>query len=338
MGNRALFVRVGLLLLFGIGAGLAMVLLLSRSTISNGARYEAYFQESVQGLDVGSPVKFRGVTLGQVTFIGLVTAAYARDQNADLNSAAYRDVLVRFIVAPDRLGKVPSTEDAIRLGLRARLASQGLTGLAYLELDFVDPARYPVEPIPWTPLYPFIPSIPSTIIQLQDAAQSLLGNITRIDPDRLAASSQAVLDELRALLGASGDVHQLLVAATATLGALHTAVEQSDVPGLAVDLHGTAESVRRLADGPQTRQLLASSTRAADDLAEAAKRLPPLIAALEATVKQAKNGTADLQADLAPVLRDARAAVSNLREATDTLRRNPASVLLGAPPPRPPAR
>ena len=62
--------------------------------------------------------------------------------------------------------------------------------------------------------------------------------------------------------------------------------------------------------------------------------LPALIASLDATLKRANNGTSDVQAELIPVLRDAKAAAANLRETTETLRRYPASMLLGAPPPR----
>jgi ABC-type transporter Mla subunit MlaD len=79
---------------------------------------------------------------------------------------------------------------------------------------------------------------------------------------------------------------------------------------------------------------VAATARAADKLAETAAKLPALVAAADATVHQTSNGVADLQAELEPVLRDARAAAANLREATDRLRRYPAGVLLGAPPPR----
>jgi paraquat-inducible protein B len=338
VGNRGVYLRVGLLLLFGAGAGVAMVLLLGRSTIRHGVYYEAYFHESVQGLVIGAPVKFRGVSIGQITDIGLVTAAYSRDTTSAIDSAAFRDVLVRFVIDPNRLGKVPGTEEAVRLGLRVRLASQGLTGVAYLELDFVDPERYPPMPVPWTPLYPYIPSMPSTITQVQDAAESLLSQIQHVDLQRLANATELVLNDLHAQLGDHGEVRQTLAATTALLDSTRTALDQSDLPRLVADLRATSAAVRELAEGRQTRQLLASTTRTLDELGEAAKRLPALIAAFEAVARRASNSTADLQADLTPVLRDARAAVSNLRETTETLRRNPASVLLGAPPPRQPAR
>jgi ABC-type transporter Mla subunit MlaD len=102
---------------------------------------------------------------------------------------------------------------------------------------------------------------------------------------------------------------------------------------LAADLRAAAVAVRVAADGPPTKELLATTNRAADKLADAAARLPPLIAALEQTTKRANAGVSDVQADLVPVLRDARAAVANLRETSEELRRYPAGALFGGPPP-----
>ena len=69
-------------------------------------------------------------------------------------------------------------------------------------------------------------------------------------------------------------------------------------------------------------------------LATAAAKLPPLIASIQATVRRADNGTADIEQGLTPLLRDLQTTTANLREMTDTLRRYPAQVLLEGPPPR----
>ncbi len=115
-------------------------------------------------------------------------------------------------------------------------------------------------------------------------------------------------------------------------------MEQADLPGLAAELKATAAAARGTLDSKDSRSLAAASTLAAERLAAATAKLPALITALEATVRRANAGTTDIQADLVPVLRDARAAAANLRETTETLRRYPSSVLLGAPPPADGAR
>ena len=85
IGDKAAFLRVGLLLAGGVVAAVGLVLFLSRGQVRNGVAFETYFHESVQGLDVGAPVKFRGVTLGQVTEIALVSAIYPASMPADLD-------------------------------------------------------------------------------------------------------------------------------------------------------------------------------------------------------------------------------------------------------------
>ncbi|MBV9811397.1 MAG: hypothetical protein JO326_01505, partial [Acetobacteraceae bacterium] len=239
------------------------------------------------------------------------------------------------VIDPERVGRLPSTASATQAGLRARLASQGLTGLAYLELDFADPQKYPPIEVPWTPKYPVIASMPSTLVRVQDEAESLLAKLSAVDLADLVAHTERLLDDVHGQLS-DGDAHKLIVSATALLDALRDTVERSDLPGLSAELKQAAESARNLVGSQQTRDLLAQATRAASRFSDAAARLPELIAALQATVRRANDTTSDVTANLAPVLRDAQAAVSNLRDTTETLRRYPASVLLGGPPPRSP--
>jgi ABC-type transporter Mla subunit MlaD len=330
---RAVYLRVGLLLVIGTAAAITLVLFLSGRQIANGVPYESYFQESVQGLEVGAPVKFRGVTVGQVRELGLVAAAYGRGGTIDPNDPSSRLVYVRYIIDPRRMGNLPDRETAVAEGLRSRLASQGITGLTYLELDFVDPHRFPAQTVPWTPRGQYIPSMPSTISQVQSAAEQLVQRLKDVDIAHLATTLQAVLDDVHGEFS-TGDAHQALAEAAGLLHDARADLARADLAGLAATLRSAAAGVHDAAAGKPTQDLLAASARAADRLAEAAAKLPPLIAALDAATRRASSTTADVQADLMPVLRDARAAAANLRDTSDALRRYPAGVLLGGPPPR----
>ena len=329
---NATYLRVGLMLVASVALGVALVMFLGRGNVTGGIGYETYFRETVQGLDIGSPVRFRGVRLGQVTDIDLAAAAYPA-QAADVQDAENRLVVVRFEVDPKRLGRVPEYREAVAAGLRARLAAQGITGLLYLELDFVDPARFPVQPVTWQPKLAVIPSMPSTISQIQDAAQQLAAKLQDVDIARLATSVQGLVDDARRQLG-DGELNQTLTEAAALMKVLRAGAEGADIPALATELRATVAAMRNLADGPQSRDLIAATTKSAERLGDAVTRLPALITSLEAAVRRVNNGTADAQAELLPALRDARAAAASLRETSETLRRNPSSVLLGAPPPR----
>jgi len=308
-----------------------LVLFLGGNRIHNGRIFETYFQESVQGLELGAPVKFRGVTLGRVTEIGLASAKYFADQPVDLRRATYRLVYVRYLIDLARIGRAGDLVSVVGAGLRARLTSQGITGVTYIELDFVDPAKFPPTTVPWTPQYDNIPSVPSTLAQVQDAAQTLLARVNAIDIVALGKSVQSVLDDLHGQL-TDGDAHQALAAITTLMAATRQAVERADLPGMAGELRAAATGLRGLA--PPGREALLAATRAADRLSAAAARLPALVTALEAVVRRTGGDEADLQADISPALRDARAAAASLRETAEMLRRYPAGTLLGGPPPR----
>jgi ABC-type transporter Mla subunit MlaD len=333
MGDKATYLRVGLLVVAGIAAAIGLVLFLSRDMVRNGLEFETYSKESVQGLVNGAPVKFRGVTLGEVTQIGLVSAEYPEAMPAERDPTSYELVVIRFTVDPKKLGRVLDIELAVQLGLRARLATAGLTGVAYLELDFVDPKKFPAEKVPWTPRVDFIPAIPSTIEQVQDAAEALLSKLDSVDVVRLTGSAQRLLDDLHEQLTA-GDVHGTLAEAHLLLSTLRVAVQNTDLPGLAADLKQTTDSVRGLVQGKQVKQFTNSAADAAKSVADAARQLQPLLLSLEATVKHTDDSVGDLQEQVGPALRDVRAAAANLRDTSETLRRYPSSVIFGSPPPR----
>jgi paraquat-inducible protein B len=334
MEGRGVYVRLGLLIVGGIAALVGLVIFLSGERLSTGTEFESYFRESVQGLDVGAPVKFRGVTLGRVTGIGLVSAEYPSHEETRIKMADYQMVVVRYLINMKKLGVVPDVPEAIALGLRARLSQQGITGLAFIELDFVsNPAAYPVEKLPWTPSSVYIPSTPSTLLQVQDAAQRLLAKLNEVDAAGLVSAATGMVNDLRTQLK-DGDLHRTLADADVLIRQAQTDLHEADLPAVAADMRKTLANIQGVADGPELKAVLARTAVAVDRFAQAADRLAPLLTTLQATARRADNSTADIEQQLGPLLRDAATALANLRETTDTLRRYPSSVLLGGPPPR----
>jgi len=331
MTGRAAPLRVGLLILGGIALLLALVWFLRGGQVRNGAMFVTYFSESVQGLQVGSKVEYRGVTVGRVVQLGVVSAIHGRDKQDVLNPL-FRQVYVRYLVDTDRIGHFAEVEDAVRLGLRARLNTQLITGLSYIDLDFVSPELYPVPALPWKPEEAFVPSMPSTFAQVQDAGRQLLAKLDKVDVTRLTSSlitlSETVSNEL-----SSGEVHDTLTAATALLESANTAVKGADLPGLTADLRKTSDTLRALATSPELAALLSQGASATERLGQLTGRMTALISALESTVRQVSGGTAQLQAGLAPLVRNMQVASENLRELTASLRQYPAQVLSGPPPP-----
>lgn len=334
--TRGLYLRVGLLILAGLALGLGFLLFLTSGRIGPQALlFETYVSESVTGLEPGAPVRYRGVRVGQVAEIGLVNAEYPPPDRSTA-MAAFQLVMVRLALDPGR-ATIDNAEDAaraVRGGLRARLASQGITGVAYIELDFVNPERFPGYELPWKPTYPVIPSVPSTISQVQNAAEALLARIEQAPIEAITRDIAGILAAVRGQLGEEGDLAGALRETMQTMAALR-AIAQADLPAMVGDLRGAAADLRAVLGGPEAKATLANAAGAAADLRRSLARLPQVIQSLEGTVRAARNTTQDTSADLAPLLRDLRATVGNLRDTTEALRRSPGQAIFGAPPPPP---
>jgi phospholipid/cholesterol/gamma-HCH transport system substrate-binding protein len=123
---------------------------------------ETYIDESVQGLDVGSPMRFRGVLVGKVEEITLTSVEYNTRRRYVLVRAGISSNMFQFPLSDPAS---PSFLTEIEKGLRVRLAPQGLTGTAYLEADYLDPSQNPPLEIDWQPKYPYVPSARSKITQ-----------------------------------------------------------------------------------------------------------------------------------------------------------------------------
>lgn len=339
--TRPLYMRVGVLVMVGIALAVGFVLFLTSGALrGQQIVLETYIDESVAGLDVGAPVRFRGVAVGRVTEIGLVAVAYASVAHAP-DDLTGRLVLVRFAVDPARYGST-SLDEAVRAGLRVRVASSGVTGLSYLEVNFVDAERFPAASVPWQPRFPVVPAMPSTITQVTSAAERLMQQVSSLDIERLASSVTGLVEDLRRQTGGEGDLGRTLREAALTMAALREAIEGAELAATVRSVRGAANSIgaagtriEELIGGPEISGAAASIGQAANDLRVAIARLPAVIQSLELALRSVRGTTNDAQADLGPLLRDLRATVSSLRDTAEALRRSPSQSLFGAPPPPP---
>jgi paraquat-inducible protein B len=338
-GSKTLFFRVGLMVLGGLAAIVGVAVWIGADRLRPaGDTFETYFAESVQGLDPGAAVRFRGVQIGRVTDILLAFNEYSEAMGAVRpDDIASRLVVVRFDI--DRRAVEMRTADqydqAVGSGLRVRMSSQGLTGVTYLEADFFDPRRFPAQRVPWTPRYRVIPSAPSTLTQFQSQAEALLAELRQAD-------LPAVLGDLRGLLNAvreqftSGEGYAALVGAADAMRSIDTTAREAGPAVIAAlnEARAAAEAVRRLTEGP----LGSDVSAAAQSLRTSLARLPATLAAAETAVRRIDGIGADVSRDIGPLLRDLRVASDNLRAITEQMRQYPSQILFGQPPPRPEER
>lgn len=259
------------------------------SFFSKPERFVVFFDETIHGLDNGSPVKFRGVRIGRV--VGLnVRATPAKVAGESGSVVAVVCELSRDVVA-DGVGNPIDVSDRAQLqhlidsGLRAQLGVIGYaTGLLYVELDFYDPASYPARHRAGVESpYLEMPAVPSKSAEFLRSLDEILGNIKNVDFPKLAGEIQALLAETRAQ------------------------VKAADLGAISREWSAAGRSVTALAESPELKAVLANA-------ASASARLDRVLADLEkATGPGAEQFTLALQ--------DARAAMQQLTDTTTVMKR-----------------
>jgi phospholipid/cholesterol/gamma-HCH transport system substrate-binding protein/paraquat-inducible protein B len=340
------YFKIGLFVITATVIGVIGIVVLGVGTIlQKKALVETYIDESVQGLDVGSAVKFRGVPVGRVEQISLTSAEYATQRQYVLVRMSITSNIFQFPVNDPRS---PELKRELERGFRVRLAPQGLTGVAYLEMDYLEPERNPPLETDWQPVYPYIPSTRSRITQLSEAVERILNNIGDINLSELSDSIEKSL-AVMTKLAESADLDKVGAQANALLSEvretnrqINALVGNPDLKAALADAAVTAGRARELLERAEkpVNQMLADLPQATQSLNQFAKRLdavsndlPETSAQLRQTMQRVSRLVTAQQRDIEKTVESLRAAAENMKQLTDDSKKYPAQVLFGAPPP-----
>jgi phospholipid/cholesterol/gamma-HCH transport system substrate-binding protein len=213
------YFRLGVFVLAAIGALLAVILIFgSGQLFKKSFTIETYVKQSVTGLDVGAAVRFRGVKIGQVTYIGLTGDAYEKEIPL-LSRKEY--VIVRMKIFGEGADQQELT-GLIKNGMRARIRSMGITGVNYVEFDFSNASSIDSPPLPygWEPDYPVIPSLPSQADEIISGIQKLIGALNGMDVDGTQKKFDALLGNLNILMAGDGKSNAGLITSVKDLNVL----------------------------------------------------------------------------------------------------------------------
>ena len=267
---------IGVFVTLGVVLGIAAIIWVgATSYFQKGQTYVAYFDESVQGLQKDSAVKFRGVDVGRVEDIR---------------------------VAPDNrligvVMKVNMPED-LQKNAVAQLKAAGITGIMFVELDLKKPGEPDLSPkINFPSEYPIIATRPSEIQQIISGINEVVKKFKEIDAkgisDQLIATSKAIEEVFRGKQMASiltrvnnaagnlegvtaqanrslghANLEEVLAEAKATLKAARTTLTTINDQVLAMQLPATLNATRDLA-----RQLRSTG----DNLRQSSETLDKLL-------------------------------------------------------------
>jgi paraquat-inducible protein B len=290
MSTKPHYFRIGLFVIIALVLIVTAVILFGAGLLARNAfRVESYFAEPISGLTVGSVLQFRGVRIGQVSNIDFAGNVYDLPQE---NGAVSRYASYVRVVSDVPRTKLPAAATGqvenvltqmLDRGLRVRIESNLLTGQAYLEMDYVDPNRYPVEPVPWTPKYFRIPSAPSEFTTIKDSIDRILTELQSIDVTGLAKSLDKVLTSLDQVIR-EANVAELSQDARALLREMSekvTALEMDKINGAALEFLASLNTAVADANIPHL------SRQASDLLTDADRKVAALnVTQINADIEQ----------------------------------------------------
>jgi ABC-type transporter Mla subunit MlaD len=346
MTQKANYFKLGLFVIGAVLAGIAVLLVIGTGRwLKPRTTIETYFNESVQGLDIGSKMKYRGVTIGEVTRISFTYVQYEQDKPMNQRK---RYVLVEAQIQPRLVGGKAANDIAtpesskieVERGLRVHLAPQGITGTNYLELDYVDQLPAPVLPIDWVPEHIYIPSTPSTITTFVSAASEILDRLHRLDIEGTIANVNKLLvtmnESVSSLDTASISQHteRTFSKIDATLDALKTKRLSDEASALLAELRQTNGELKAFLANPALAKLPGDTSAALTSVRKLVSdpRLPQSIAHLERTLSRLDRIFGSGEANLGTTFENLREITDNLRDLTEDAKRYPSNLLFGAPP------
>lgn len=262
--------------------------------------FVTYFSESVQGLDPGSAVKYRGVPAGRVRAIRIAPDGNLIEVLIDMDTNTSRFVEHD----PD---------------LRATLQLSGITGLRYIEIERRSgTALNESPPLMFKPPAKVIPSARSSFKAIESALNDIYDKLMQIDIAAIANDTRATLQSANQLLH-DERINTLLTnvaAASASTTQLTKNLEQASAqlpPAVQNATKATAEAqtlFAKLNTGVKADQLSGTLAQV-DRVAQSAQQF---VVGLQAATDRFEH------------------AVSNLQSLTEQLREQPSLLLFSEPP------
>jgi len=238
VANKTNHWKLGLFVVVALAIALAAVVALGLRRLNrDGIPMVTYFDESVQGLDQGSPVKFRGVTIGNVQSITI-----APDHlHVEVWMRLYTDELARMGFGP---------EDKRDPSLRPQLAAAGITGVKFVQFDNFPPDRYPEPLLEFAPPSDYYaPAVQSTLKGLEEVVNEVGAKLPRLT-DELSDTLFEAKKSLRSITDLStwiksddSGLKRVVAALDEAATSIKKAIVQAELSQTTSSLRGAASSV-----------------------------------------------------------------------------------------------
>jgi paraquat-inducible protein B len=327
---------VGVFVLGALALGVAALLTFGGvNFFSKPQRFVVYFDESIHGLDLGSPVKLRGVRVGRVVDLNVRYDGKTNNSVVAVVCEFSRNMMLDETGVQLDASNREQLQTLVDQGLRAQLGVLGLaTGLLFVELDFINLEENPMpaNPAPSTPAAPvdaryvLVPAMPSAIAEAQASVTEILANLKRVDFPGLSRDLRALLVDTRKQINTINLTE--VTAEWAKAGkAVTTLTESPEIKQTFANLNTAIESLKTTMAGidkqvgPAGEQLAAVLTQAKSTLKT-----------FESAAANARNfisAQSGLGEEATQALMQLSEAAMSVQRLTEFLERNPSALITG---------
>jgi phospholipid/cholesterol/gamma-HCH transport system substrate-binding protein len=328
MASARVNFSVGLFMTAGLGlATLAIIWLGMTSFLRKGDLYVTYFDESVQGLNVDSPVKYRGVPVGRVQAIRI--------------APDYQLIEVVILVDDEH-----SDEDTRFADSVAAISNVGITGAMFVEIDKRHPLDGPSPDLGFTPEYPVIASKPSDIRKLFREIHDIAAQIKAIDFKGISDQARNAFASLDTAV-AQARIGDISADIRTLLASVNAAASPERLQSLARNVDGSMEASRRLMDKAteeltrmdavlaQLQSMIDANRPHVDTtmgaLASTAVKTDAFMTQSQAAMLQMQATIRELEDRLTVTADNLEQTSGNLNALISSLRDQPAQLLFGEP-------
>jgi ABC-type transporter Mla subunit MlaD len=287
---------------------------------------ETYVDGTVQGIEVGSAVKLRGVTVGKVTDVSFVFTRYPAVEKSDLTNYVVLVMQIEREIFPEMFeldNLQPILAENIERGMRVQIEPAGITGLNYLEINFLEPQRFAPLKIAWKPDNYYLPSAPGELTNMLDSVNNIMREVEGFNIKGVSDGVVTLLDNLnRAVTGAQ--LKKLSDGAQALFSQIKSAVDEANIPNLSEQMKTLVGDLTQAVSDLDVPTLSGDTQALLEEVARSNAQLKSILANLEPASQI--NGD-----ELSATLSNLRIISENLREASAAVVRDPSRVIWQRP-------
>lgn len=345
MEQNSTYFKIGVFVIIGTILGTICLVVLGAGTIfRKEIMVETYFDRSVQGLDVGSAVKYRGIAIGNVkritalpqkydsslNYVMLQVALFAENMPADLKTNTY-----------EKLDK------DVKKGLRFQLAPLGITGTMFLEADYLPPEKIKDLDISWTPDTPYIPSAPNTIAAFTESIDKILSNLEKINIAGITEKVETLLTTVNErfrqmdikeintqITGLLAELRETNKALKETVGSDKVKKIIDDSSAITADVRSTIKTTKPALESAVADISKAADTskRTAESVEKAFARLPEILEKIDNLTRRFDGISSEKSPAISEVIDNIKKISENLEDLSRSAKQYPSHVIFGNPP------